>query len=68
MTEFWQTATAPHPAPESRVRGPVSNHESFRAASQCRPGTPMARTGTERGQKEASGVRISVWRAPLASA
>jgi endothelin-converting enzyme/putative endopeptidase len=41
------TVTNPHPAPEWRVRGPVSNLESFRAAFHCQPGTPMARTGTE---------------------
>jgi putative endopeptidase len=43
-----RTNVDPHPLPQFRVNGPLSNLPAFAQAFQCKPGDPMVRPPTER--------------------
>jgi putative endopeptidase len=46
--ERLEVMTDPHPVPQFRVNGPLSNMPAFAAAWHCEPGEPMVRPAKER--------------------
>jgi putative endopeptidase len=46
--ERLEVMTDPHPAPQFRVNGPLSNMPAFAAAWHCQPGTPTVRSAKDR--------------------